>query len=161
MWVGKLGEGSGSTHVWLKPLVKLPEEDDAGIVVPAWFVDQTKDPNIANMTISWKERYGIHVPVMSNTIALKPGDRLYRLIKGKKGTAPPSVLKFLAKQDQKEQEEKEKKEEKEKETEKEKEKAKKPKEAEPGTGGKGGARQAGGQGMSAKRRRVAAPAKSS
>ena len=108
VWVGKLGEGSGSTHVWLKPILKLPEENDDGFIVPAWFVDTTKDPNIANMTVSWKELYGIHVPVMSNTIALKPGDRLYRLVKCKKGTAPPSVITYLTKKEKKEQEEKEK-----------------------------------------------------
>ena len=82
---------------WLQPHIQYQKDDNAGFIAPAWFVETTKEKDLINMEINWKEKNGVYVPVLQNCRPLKLGDRLYRAW-SEQGAYPEEVHAALARQ---------------------------------------------------------------
>ena len=67
-----------------KPALKLDqglEWEATAIIAAYWWIDTTGDRKLANMEISYEEKNGVTVPVMTNTIEIPPFTSLRRYVK--------------------------------------------------------------------------------
>ena len=67
-------------------------------LIPAWYVETSKDSKMINMKVKWTEQKGregwISLPYLTNTKVLTRYDRLYRAAT-EHGSAPPYVAKRI------------------------------------------------------------------
>lgn len=122
--------GKDGHHVWLQPHVYIPDMTkrplDEAFVVASWFVEglpgrhqlegKVVEEGRINCAVVWKAMSGTSgrpIPFLTNTRALKAGERLYRLIGAQyMGTAPAELGYPLIKEVRKIEKEKEQEKEK-------------------------------------------------
>ena len=95
VWVGEYGK----VDCWLSPqFTYASEAHPQEFLIPAWYVETSKDSKMINMKVKWTEHKGregwISLPYLTNTKVLKRYDRLYRAAT-EHGSAPPNVTKRI------------------------------------------------------------------
>ena len=94
VWVGE----HGKVECWLSPCFTYASEaHPQDFLIPAWYVETSKDPKMINMKVKWREDEEdewVSLPYLTNTKALNRFDRLYRAAT-EQGTAPANVMKRI------------------------------------------------------------------
>jgi hypothetical protein len=80
-------EDKSGVTFWLMPTLVAPKKDKLGFIAPFWLVQTTQDEACVNAEIVSPRGTDFNIPVIRNTIAVKPGDSLYVYIPKKEITA--------------------------------------------------------------------------